>query len=92
MRACCEASLQRLGLDVIDLYYLHRIDPNVPVEDTVGAMAGLVREGRVRFIGLSEAGARDAAAAHRVHPIAALQSEYSLWTRSPRRSRAPGVP
>jgi aryl-alcohol dehydrogenase-like predicted oxidoreductase len=81
VRACCEASLQRLGLDVIDLYYLHRIDPNVPVEDTVGAMADLVREGKVRFLGLSEAGTWSLRRAHRVHPIAALQSEYSLWTR-----------
>jgi aryl-alcohol dehydrogenase-like predicted oxidoreductase len=81
VRACCEASLQRLGLDVIDLYYLHRIDPNVPVEDTVGAMADLVRAGKVRFLGLSEAGAATLRRAQRIHPIAALQSEYSLWTR-----------
>jgi aryl-alcohol dehydrogenase-like predicted oxidoreductase len=81
VRTCCESSLQRLGVDVIDLYYLHRIDPNVPVEDTVGAMADLVREGKVRFLGLSEAGAQTLRRAHRTHPIAALQSEYSLWTR-----------
>jgi len=81
VRGCCEASLQRLGLDVIDLYYLHRIDPNVPVEDTVGAMADLVRAGKVRFLGLSEAGAATLRRAQRIHPIAALQSEYSLWTR-----------
>ena len=81
VRACCDASLQRLGLDVIDLYYLHRIDPNVPVEDTVGAMADLVRAGKVRFLGLSEAGAATLRRAQRIHPIAALQSEYSLWTR-----------
>jgi aryl-alcohol dehydrogenase-like predicted oxidoreductase len=81
VRTCCDASLQRLGVDVIDLYYLHRIDPNVPVEDTVGAMADLVREGKVRFLGLSEAGAQTLKRAHRVHPIAAVQSEYSLWTR-----------
>jgi aryl-alcohol dehydrogenase-like predicted oxidoreductase len=82
VRSCCDASLQRLGVDVIDLYYLHRIDPNVPVEDTVGAMAELVREGKVRFLGLSEAGAQTLRRAHGTHPIAALQSEYSLWTRS----------
>ena len=81
VRTCCESSLQRLGVDVIDLYYLHRIDPNVPVEDTVGAMADLVREGKVRFLGLSEAGGHTLRRAHRVHPIAAVQSEYSLWTR-----------
>jgi aryl-alcohol dehydrogenase-like predicted oxidoreductase len=81
VRTCCDASLQRLGLDVIDLYYLHRIDPNVPVEDTVGAMADLVRDGKVRFLGLSEAGPASLRRAHATHPIAALQSEYSLWTR-----------
>jgi aryl-alcohol dehydrogenase-like predicted oxidoreductase len=81
VRACCDASLERLGLDLIDLYYLHRIDPNVPVEETVGAMADLVRAGKVRFLGLSEAGPESLRRAHRTHPIAALQSEYSLWTR-----------
>ena len=83
VRGCCEASLERLGLDVIDLYYLHRVDPNVPIEETVGAMADLVREGKVRFLGLSEAGPDTIRRAHATHPIAALQSEYSLWTREP---------
>ena len=83
VRGCCEASLERLGVDVIDLYYLHRIDPNVPIEETVGAMAELVREGKVRFLGLSEAGPENIRRAHATHPIAALQSEYSLWTREP---------
>ena len=77
----CEASLKRLGLDVIDLYYLHRVDPNVPIEDTVGAMAKLVEQGKARHIGLSEAGAETLRRAHAVHSIAALQTEYSLWTR-----------
>jgi aryl-alcohol dehydrogenase-like predicted oxidoreductase len=83
VRSCCEASLERLGVDTIDLYYLHRVDPKVPIEDTVGAMAELVREGKVRFLGLSEAGPDNIRRAHRTHPIAALQSEYSLWTREP---------
>jgi len=83
VRGCCEASMERLGTDVIDLYYLHRIDPSVPIEDTVGAMADLVREGKVRFLGLSEAGPDNIRRAHATHPIAALQSEYSLWTREP---------
>jgi aryl-alcohol dehydrogenase-like predicted oxidoreductase len=82
-RACCEASLERLGVDVIDLYYLHRVDPATPIEETVGAMAGLVKEGKVRFLGLSEASAATLKRAHQVHPITALQSEYSLWTRDP---------
>ncbi len=77
----CEASLKRLGTDVIDLYYLHRVDPEVPIEETVGAMAQLVEAGKVRHIGLSEAGAQTLRRAHAVHPVAALQSEYSLWTR-----------
>ncbi len=77
----CEASLKRLGVDVIDLYYLHRVDPSVPIEDTVGAMAKLVERGKVRHIGLSEAGAETLRRAHAVYPIAALQTEYSLWTR-----------
>jgi len=83
VRAACEASLDRLGVDAIDLYYLHRIDPKTPIEDTVGAMAELVREGKVRFLGLSEAGGRAIRRAHRIHPIAAVQSEYSLWSRDP---------
>ncbi|HEX6113176.1 MAG TPA: aldo/keto reductase [Geminicoccaceae bacterium] len=77
----CDASLQRLGVEVIDLYYLHRVDPGVPIEDTVGAMARLVEQGKVRHIGLSEAAAATLRRAHAVHPIAALQTEYSLWTR-----------
>jgi aryl-alcohol dehydrogenase-like predicted oxidoreductase len=77
----CEASLKRLGIETIDLYYLHRVDPSVPIEDTVGAMAKLVAQGKVRHLGLSEAGAKTIRRAHAVHPIAALQSEYSLWTR-----------
>jgi len=83
VRACCDASLQRLGVDVIDLYYQHRVDPKTPIEDTVGAMADLVKAGKVRFLGLSEAGAATIRRAHAVHPISALQSEYSLWTRDP---------
>ncbi len=79
--ACCEASLQRLGTDVIDLYYLHRVDPKVPIEDTVGAMARLVEQGKVRHIGLCEAGPATLERAHRVHPVTALQTEYSLWCR-----------
>ncbi|ARV61102.1 aldo/keto reductase [Nostocales cyanobacterium HT-58-2] len=81
VRAACEASLNRLGVDVIDLYYQHRVDPSTPIEETVGAMAELVREGKVRYLGLSEASARTIRKAHAVHPITALQSEYSLWTR-----------
>jgi aryl-alcohol dehydrogenase-like predicted oxidoreductase len=83
VRQACEASLRRLGVDVIDLYYQHRVDPDTPIEETVGAMAELVREGKVRFLGLSEAGAETIRRAHSVHPITALQSEYSLWTRDP---------
>jgi aryl-alcohol dehydrogenase-like predicted oxidoreductase len=86
VRGCCEGSLERLGVDVIDLYYLHRVDPQVPIEETVGAMAELVREGKVRFLGLSEAGSQSLRRAHAVHPISAVQSEYSLWTREPERS------
>jgi aryl-alcohol dehydrogenase-like predicted oxidoreductase len=77
----CEASLKRLGIETIDLYYLHRVDPSVPIEETVGAMARLVEQGKVRFLGLSEAAARTLRRAHATHPIAALQTEYSLWTR-----------
>jgi aryl-alcohol dehydrogenase-like predicted oxidoreductase len=83
VRQACEASLHRLGVDVIDLYYQHRVDPDTPIEETVGAMADLVRQGKVRFLGLSEAGAETIRRAHAVHPITALQSEYSLWTRDP---------
>lgn len=82
VREACEASLKRLGVETIDLYYQHRVDPNVPIEDTVGAMAELVAQGKVRFLGLSEAGAETIRRAHAVHPITALQSEYSLWERS----------
>jgi aryl-alcohol dehydrogenase-like predicted oxidoreductase len=81
VRSACEASLKRLGVEVIDLYYQHRVDPNVPIEETVGAMAELVRQGKVRFLGLSEAAAATVRRAHAVHPIAALQTEYSLWSR-----------
>jgi len=81
VRACCEASLRRLGVEVIDLYFQHRIDPDTPVEETVGAMAELVREGKVRYLGLSEAAPGTIRRAHAVHPVSALQSEFSLWTR-----------
>jgi len=81
VRAACDASLKRLGVDYIDLYYQHRIDPETPIEETVGAMADLVKAGKVRWIGLSEAGASTLERAHAVHPITALQTEYSLWTR-----------
>src|ERR1700681_733212 len=81
VRRACDASLQRLGIETIDLYYQHRVDPNVPIEETVGAMAELVSQGKVRTIGLSEAGPETLRRAMKVHPIAALQSEYSLWTR-----------
>jgi aryl-alcohol dehydrogenase-like predicted oxidoreductase len=83
IRTALEGSLQRLGVDHVDLYYQHRVDPNTPIEDTVGALAELVAEGKVRHIGLSEAGADTIRRAHTVHPITALQSEYSLWTRDP---------
>ncbi|ABD71720.1 aldo/keto reductase [Rhodoferax ferrireducens T118] len=83
VKASCEASLQRLGIEQIDLYYQHRVDKTVPIEDTVGAMAELVQAGKVRYLGLSEASAATIERACKVHPIAALQSEYSLWTRDP---------
>ncbi len=83
VRACCEASLRRLGVDHIDLYYQHRVDPNTPIEDTVAAMAQLVKEGKVRFLGLSEAGPDTLRRACAVHPITALQTENSLWSRDP---------
>jgi aryl-alcohol dehydrogenase-like predicted oxidoreductase len=81
VRSACEASLKRLGVDVIDLYYQHRVDPKTPIEETIGAMAELVRAGKVRFLGMSEAAASTLRRAAKVHPIAALQTEYSLWTR-----------
>jgi aryl-alcohol dehydrogenase-like predicted oxidoreductase len=83
VRQACEASLKRLGVEVIDLYYQHRVDPTVPIEDTVGAMAELVRQGKVRYLGLSEAAPATIRRAHAVHPITALQTEYSLWSRDP---------
>jgi aryl-alcohol dehydrogenase-like predicted oxidoreductase len=83
VRQACEASLRRLKIDVIDLYYQHRVDPETPIEDTVGAMADLVRQGKVRYLGLSEAGPQTIRRAHAVHPITALQTEYSLWSRDP---------
>lgn len=83
VRAACEGSLRRLGVETIDLYYQHRLDPNTPIEDTVGAMADLVRAGKVRYLGLSEVSAATLERAYAIHPIAAVQSEYSLWTRDP---------
>jgi aryl-alcohol dehydrogenase-like predicted oxidoreductase len=83
VRSAVEGSLRRLGIDVIDLYYLHRVDPDTPIEETVGAMAGLVKEGKVRWLGLSEVSADTLRRAHKVHPITAVQSEYSLWSRDP---------
>jgi len=83
VRQACEASLRRLGIDVIDLYYLHRVDSATPIEETVGAMGELVRAGKVRYLGLSEAGSETIRRAHAAHPITAVQSEYSLWTRDP---------
>ena len=83
VRSACEASLERLGVEVIDLYYQHRVDPATPIEETVGAMAELVKQGKVRFLGLSEASPATIRRAHAVHPIAALQTEYSLWSRDP---------
>jgi aryl-alcohol dehydrogenase-like predicted oxidoreductase len=83
VKQSCDGSLKRLGIDVIDLYYQHRIDPNVPVEETVGTMGLLVKEGKVRYLGLSEAGPKTIQRAHKEHPITAVQNEYSLWTRGP---------
>lgn len=91
VRQACEASLKRLNVDVIDLYYQHRVDPNTPIEDTVGAMADLVRQGKVRYLGLSEAAPATIRRAHAVHPIAALQTEYSLWSRDPEDEILPTV-
>jgi len=81
VKACCDASLKRLGTDYVDLYYQHRVDPQTPIEETVGAMAELVKAGKVRYLGLSEADSATIARAHQVHPISALQTEYSLWSR-----------
>jgi aryl-alcohol dehydrogenase-like predicted oxidoreductase len=83
VRECCDSSLKRLGVDVIDLYYQHRVDPTVPIEDTIGAMAELVQQGKVRYLGMSEAAPATIRRAHQVHPISALQTEYSLWSRDP---------
>lgn len=91
LRAACEASLKRLGVDCIDLYYQHRVDVNTPIEDTVGAMGELVKAGNVRYLGLSEAAPTTIRRAHRVHPISALQTEYSLWTRDPEDEILPTV-
>ena len=89
VRTACDASLKRLGVDHIDLYYQHRVDPNVPIEDTVGAMKGLVDAGKVRFLGLSEAAPQTIRRASAVHPIHALQTEYSLWSRDPEAALLP---
>ena len=91
VRSACEASLKRLGVDHIDLYYQHRVDKSVPIEDTVGAMAELVSEGKVRYLGLSEASPQTIRRAHAVHPISALQTEYSLWSRDPEEAILPTV-
>jgi aryl-alcohol dehydrogenase-like predicted oxidoreductase len=91
VRECCDASLKRLGVDVIDLYYQHRVDPKTPIEDTVGAMSELVRTGKVRHLGLSEASSATIRRAAKVHPIAALQTEYSLWSRDPEAEILPTV-
>ncbi len=91
VREAVEGSLRRLGVDVIDLYYQHRVDPTVPIEETVGAMADLVKEGKVRYLGLSEAAPETIRRAHRVHPISALQTEYSLWSRDPEDDILPTV-
>jgi aryl-alcohol dehydrogenase-like predicted oxidoreductase len=91
VRAACDASLERLGVDHIDLYYQHRVDKTVPIEETVGAMAELVEQGKVRHLGLSEASPETIRRAHAVHPITALQTEYSLWTRDPEAEVLPTV-
>ena len=91
VRAACDASLKRLGVDHIDLYYQHRVDPNTPIEDTVGAMAKLVKAGKVKYLGLSEASPATIRRAHKVHPITALQTEYSLWERQPEKEIIPTV-
>jgi aryl-alcohol dehydrogenase-like predicted oxidoreductase len=89
VKSACDASLKRLNMDVIDLYYLHRLDKTVPIEETVGAMAELVKAGKVRYLGLSEVSAATIQRAHKVHPITAIQSEYSLWTRDPEKEIIP---
>ena len=91
VRYACEGSLKRLGVDHIDLYYQHRVDPNTPIEDTIGAMADLVRQGKVRYLGMSEAAPATIRRAHAVHPISALQTEYSLWSRDPEDEILPTV-
>lgn len=91
VKKSCDASLRRLGVDHIDLYYQHRVDPNVPIEETVGAMAELVQAGKVRYLGLSEAGPQTIQRAHQVHPVTALQSEYSLWSRDPEAEIIPTI-
>ncbi len=91
VRACCDASLKRLGITQIDLYYQHRVDTKVPIEETVGAMAELVKAGKVRYLGLSEAAPATIRRAHKVHPISALQTEYSLWSRDPEAEILPTV-
>jgi aryl-alcohol dehydrogenase-like predicted oxidoreductase len=91
VRECCDASLKRLGVEVIDLFYQHRVDPKMPIEETVGAMALLVKAGKVRYLGLSEAAPATIRRAAKVHPIAALQTEYSLWTRDPEDALLPAV-
>src|SRR6202171_4259106 len=90
-RRACDKSLERLGVEQIDLYYLHRVDPKVPIEETVGAMAQLVAQGKVRYLGLSEAAPATLRRAHKVHPISALQTEYSLWSRDPEDEILPTV-
>jgi aryl-alcohol dehydrogenase-like predicted oxidoreductase len=89
VRQCCEASLKRLGVDIIDLYYIHRVDATVPIEDTVGAMADLAAEGKLRYLGISEAGPATIRRAHAAHPLSALQTEYSLWSRDPENQLLP---
>src|SRR5512141_1083936 len=91
VKSACDGSLKRLGVDVIDLYYQHRVDPQTPIEETVGAMADLVRAGKVRFLGLSEAAPSTIRRAHAIHPITALQTEYSLWSREPEEEILPTV-
>ena len=91
VRHACDASLRRLGVEQIDLYYQHRVDPNTPIEETVGAMAELVKAGKVRYLGMSEANAQTIRRAHAVHPISALQTEYSLWSRDPEDEILPTV-